>query len=75
MAALALGAALMGGVAVPAGSAFAKKRGSAQGCAQMIALYNSVVAQYNAATDPNIKNALFLEGTALAKRIHKKCGV
>jgi hypothetical protein len=73
IAALAVGAALMGGVAVPAGSAFGARRGSAQGCGQMISLYNTVVEQYNAATDPYVKAAFFAEGKALLRKILRKC--
>ena len=72
MAAIAVSAALAAGIAVPAGQAFGT---SPEGCAHMIAVYNSIVAEYNAATDPNVKAALLKGGTKLRHKLARRCGV
>jgi hypothetical protein len=70
--AIALAGAVSAGIAVPVESAFGM---SAQGCAHMIDVYNTIVAQYNAATDPNVKAALLAGGQKVRKKLARRCGV
>jgi hypothetical protein len=70
--ALALAGAIGAGIAVPVESAFGT---SAEGCASMVNVYNTIVTQYNAATDPNVKAALFKGGAKLRRKLARRCGV
>jgi hypothetical protein len=72
IAAVALAGALAGGIAVPVESAFGT---SAAGCGHMVEVFNSIVTQYNAATDPNVKAALFQGGTKLRRKLARRCGI
>ncbi len=54
----AVGAALIGSAAIPASSAFGSPAGRAQRCAQLVNVIQMLRAEFDAATDPNVKAAI-----------------